>query len=428
MKWIGVAALLASPPALAEPVEPVSVASVPSPTAAAPDGFVAPAEESSLEGPYGVLFVPRYGSLEQATALRDHDLALLASRRTGWSAAERARAERALRARLAAVRHWAEELGRRTLAQSPGSVAHRALVDVHHRLRLEQHTLELQLAMIGEGSEPVPTPAASPPAPPTPAPADRVVFGGTAVVAPGETVRDAIALGGDVRVRGRVDHDAVALAGDVILLPGGVVWGETIALGGRVIREGAAIPAGAPAVDRRAALLVADPPTARLPRPRVPTPWQHGVSLAVPFLALSGAGVLTVGLAPRRISEVARTLHAHPFRALIWGMATTVAALLTSLLFAITLVGLPVSLVLLAALGLVALLGFVGGCELVGDQLPLGGHPALGRWLMLAVGSFALAGLGWLPGWLQLVVVLIGVMGVGATVRSGLGRLRGTGP
>jgi len=93
---------------------------------------------------------------------------------------------------------------------------------------------------------------------------------------------------------------------------------------------------------------------------------------------------------------------------------------LASLLFAITILGIPVSLVLVALLGLAWLLGFVGLCQAVGDRLPFQSKQH-GRWLAFLVGVVLVSFVGALPfvGWL--VVILMSLLGIGSALATKFG-------
>ena len=93
---------------------------------------------------------------------------------------------------------------------------------------------------------------------------------------------------------------------------------------------------------------------------------------------------------------------------------------ISSLVFAVTLVGLPVSFLLVALLGLAWLMGFVGLCQAVGDKLPFRQKPH-GRWFAFLIGTLVLTSIGALPfiGWL--VVIAASMMGTGAALASWFG-------
>ncbi|HET9011696.1 MAG TPA: polymer-forming cytoskeletal protein [Gemmatimonadaceae bacterium] len=69
-------------------------------------------------------------------------------------------------------------------------------------------------------------------------PSPDSVSRGPRTIAAGSTVRGTVVARGPVLVAGRVDGSVVSLAGDVTVAKGGVVTGDALAVGGRVIAEG----------------------------------------------------------------------------------------------------------------------------------------------------------------------------------------------
>src|SRR5687767_6963312 len=66
---------------------------------------------------------------------------------------------------------------------------------------------------------------------------DSVTLGPRTIPA-GTTIRGAVVARGPVIVAGRVEGAVVSLAGDVTVARGGVVTGDALAVGGRVIADG----------------------------------------------------------------------------------------------------------------------------------------------------------------------------------------------
>jgi hypothetical protein len=127
-----------------------------------------------------------------------------------------------------------------------------------------------------------------------------------------------------------------------------------------------------------------------------------------------------VGLVPQRVGRIAETVEKRPIRSFSIGVVATVVLSLAALLFAITFVGLPVSFLIIAGMGLAWLMGFVGLCQALGDRMPFE-QKHHGRWIAFLVASLGVTFLGVLPwvGWL----VLFGgsAVGIGAALQSRLG-------
>lgn len=232
-----------------------------------------------------------------------------------------------------------------------------------------------------------------------------------AVLVPaGQVVPQAVAWGGPLHVQGEVLGDAVSLWGDLVVHEGARVGGDAVSLNGRVLVE-----EGGRVVGNRVNLGGAAP--SRPP----PSPWTGRMRVGARrlglALALAAGGVLMVALLPRPIEATARALREGPGRCLISGLTVTGLTLAGGTLLALTLVGLPLAGVLAVALISAWALGFVGLCQVVGDQLPLR-QPGAGRWVALFAGVGLLALLPGLPLFTWAGVALVGSVGVGAVVRG----------
>ncbi len=276
-----------------------------------------------------------------------------------------------------------------------------------------------------------------PPAPPTP-PArprprrrslndDRVSFSGPVVVGVDERVESAVSFGHDVRVRGECNEGATSFGGDVVVTSSGRVIGDAVSFGGRVVVE-----PGGEVLGDRVALGMSVPlapvapvieastthhPAARMPSTSLFESLYHHLVL---FFSLTGAGAIVIGLFPARVGRVAAAVDEHPLRSAVAGTLIAVGLVLAASLFAITIIGLPVTFLLLSVLGLAWLFGFVGLCRAVGEKLPFREKPH-GHWFALLVGSLILTSLGSLSwiGWM--VVFGASVIAIGASASSRLG-------
>ena len=258
--------------------------------------------------------------------------------------------------------------------------------------------------------------------------AERVAFGQVVLVDEGETVDEVVAFGDDVHVKGVVRGDATSFGGSVIVFPTGAIHGDAVAFGGEIrvedggTLEGGRVSLGVPGV----AVSEVTSPAAGSVGATIANDAQGLLSSIyrrlVLLLSFAGAGVLVVGLFPTRVTRIADTLEERPFRSMFVGVMATGFLMLFSLIFGIVTfgLGLPVSFVVVAALGLAWLMGFVGLCQAVGDRLPFEQKPH-GRWLAFLVGTILLTCVGSLPlvGWL--VVLAASAIGVGAALSSRFG-------
>jgi hypothetical protein len=159
------------------------------------------------------------------------------------------------------------------------------------------------------------------------------------------------------------------------------------------------------------------------PAPRVASAggWFAGLlRRLVVFLSFAGAGVVVVGLFPRRVGRVAERIAEGPATALAIGTLTATALVVGALVFALTIIGLPVTFLLVALLGLAWLMGFVGICQALGDRLPFE-QKVHGRWLAFLAGTLLVAFVGSLPFVGVAGLVIASALGIGASVATRLG-------
>jgi len=313
-----------------------------------------------------------------------------------------------------------------------------------------------------------PAAVAAPPAPPpvtaapaAPAPADvrtyrrsgaRIAFGKSLTVAEDEEVTDGVvAIGGRIRIAGRVRDEVVAVGGSVELLPTADVRGDITAIGGRVT-----IAPGARHTGQVHHAEVRDWPGWSWPL----AGWSWldlggagrwltvaGTLTRVTLLAMAVA--LVVQLGGRRVGRIRAAAAAAPFRSAAVGLGLQLlfvpVLFVVSLALAITIVGLPF-VALLVPLALVTmfvamLLGFTAvaqaagewagrrlgwdapgtvGVTLLGVAL-LVGATVVSRLLGLApsplgAAAFAVLGVG------TAIEYLAWTIGLGAAATTGLGR------
>ncbi len=298
-----------------------------------------------------------------------------------------------------------------------------------------------------------------PPLPPPPArPAaskkratDRVVMGGSSTVAAGDHVRDAIVVGGNLTVYGVVEGDAVAIGGHVHLMPGSLVKGELLALGGSVTQEkGATVlqdgdddssdadkDADEDADDDDDEAVVAgsksdhggsahprrddqDDDGKRKKDEDDEDGWlAHTLSSASSHALLFVFGLVLLGIWPRRIDALQRAMTAAPLRTFALGVLGALCAPILCVLLTITILGIPAAIVLALASALAMYAGVAASALAVGKILPirrLVGSPVL----QLGAGVFVLFLLARIPVLGVILFVVAAALGIGAIVRTRL--------
>jgi len=237
-----------------------------------------------------------------------------------------------------------------------------------------------------------------------------VAYGRDLEVQENETVETAISYGSDLTVSGTVTKDATAFGGNVHIVDGGVVFGDVVAVGGHVI-----VDEGAEVHGDRIAL--ADGKREFAPGLRgIFSSLYHRL---VFLLSFAGAGILVVGLVPRRVERIAASVQERPIRSFLIGFLVAGALAMVSLLFVLTVIGIPIAFLLIALLGLAWLMGFVGLCQAIGDRLPFQKQHH-GRWVAFFCGTLFISFVGVLP-WGWLIASLGSMVGMGAAIRTKFG-------
>jgi hypothetical protein len=243
----------------------------------------------------------------------------------------------------------------------------------------------------GAAPETTPPPVVDPPAPPDP-PArevrrdrsggDRVRIFGNVRVDEGETIDgQAVAVMGSVRVDGEVGDQVVAVLGSVDLGPNAVVDGDVVSVGGRVNRSpGARIRGSVTEVALGSGVGVAAVPwMAGLHGFDSLGPWSAVPRLVgtifrlVLLLLFTGLALVVARSAVERAGQRASD---DPVKSTLVGIVAQILVLplfiLTAIVLALTIVGIPLLILLpFAALGLLllALVGFTGTAGTIGGRV-----------------------------------------------------------
>jgi hypothetical protein len=217
---------------------------------------------------------------------------------------------------------------------------------------------------------------------------DVVCVGGTATVA-GRVTGDMVVVGGTAELTGAVDGEFVAVGSTVGFGPESTVGEDVVTVGSAVDDRGLEYRG-----QRVNVIPVFGIPTAR---------GAFGVFSAIlGWMALLRVFLVFVvilaflALAPRQVLDLSERLHAGYVRALFVGLIAHAAMLVLSLLLAITVIGLPVLLVLLASFWILRILGRAALFHAVGSGLGRG----ISREMSLVGASL----LGFVP-WALLVVL-----------------------
>lgn len=279
---------------------------------------------------------------------------------------------------------------------------------------------------------------------------DLTAFAGNVYVN-GEVTGDIDAFAGNVHVRGAVGGDLSAVSGNVVVEPDGAVEGSLSAAAGNVaihgtIGEDAEIGAGSitlgPTADiggdltyggelnRHEDAQVGGTVTREGTGPVGPVevaptiPWWIGTAYAFFMHLLLGAVLLLV--APSFSEDVADRVITDPLRSGVVGILVTFAVPIALVLLAITVVGIPLSIIGVLLFVALAWVATVYGRFAVGVWLlSLAGTE--NRWGALVVGLLVVGLLAAVPYLGSIVSFVVFLLGLGALVSLGRNRYRGRG-
>lgn len=270
---------------------------------------------------------------------------------------------------------------------------------------------------------------------------DRVVHGDV-TVAPGERVRDVVAIKGTVKLEpGAVAREATAVLGSVEIGPGAVVLRNATAVAGD-LRVAAGARVGRDATSVGGKIVIEPGGEVEGAQTSVPVPGLGGLlglalgaghlgakvsplvkaaSALAEFAVLFALGLLALLLFPRRLDGVGASLASAPWKALLAGLLGTVAMPVLAVLLAVTIIGIPLIAVQVLGVMVAGILGVASLALLVGRRLPL--NLARGQAVaQLAIGTAILVVLGKVPVLGALLWVAVWMFVFGAVLRTRFGQ------
>lgn len=249
---------------------------------------------------------------------------------------------------------------------------------------------------------------------PSPEPQDQVVLSGRVVVAKGEAAGEVIVFHGRVSVAGVVRGDVVVLDGPIEVT--GQVGGAVVALNGR-IRIGSGAQVGGDVLAGETVTLEDGARIGGTARQYVTFNLRGPIRAAGRFavwLAMSVStlvlGLLLLWFVPRGADAVVGAARSAPWATAGWGVGMFLLLPVFGALALISLVGLPLGLLVLLALGLLYLVGFTWAAHVVGSALL---KPPRGRAVAFLAGWAVLSALTLIP------VAGGGIWALGAVYGSG---------
>jgi hypothetical protein len=256
---------------------------------------------------------------------------------------------------------------------------------------------------------------------------------GSVTVPEGQTVDSAVAFGGSLTVNGTVEGDATAFGGNVHLGPHANVKGKAIAFGGSVVREDGAQVGGQQLSfgDRHVGSVLAEGLREGVanvqtePEISDSHPMSRIAFFLMEFVLCFGLGFLFLMFVPQPMKQIEGELRRDWLRCGATGFLGTLAVVPLSLLLLISVVGILVLPVLWVGLVLAVCMGYTAIANEIGIKVPvLRGKKTQAT--VLAVGTVVLLLVSRLPVLGPLALILVGMLGLGAIIRTRFGtRSRG---
>lgn len=235
---------------------------------------------------------------------------------------------------------------------------------------------------------------------------DLVKIGGSVVVEEGEVVKDAVAVGGSVTVRGEVTNDAVAVGGSVMVEPGAIVRGSAVSVGGEVRQaEDAVIEGGITEVSG----FIPEEVFGDIGRN---WPAVFAGMRIVTFIGFLALALVAIALFGGTFGAIAGEAMRHPLQNGLWGLLALVLIPPVLVLLAISIIGIPFIPLVIVLIVCDIVVGYIAMGLLIGERVASAFHkPDIGKVLAALIGLTLLWAVGWVPflGWLvQVVAVLVG--------------------
>lgn len=241
-------------------------------------------------------------------------------------------------------------------------------------------------------------------------------------LAAGEELEEAVVIGGDLKLHGRVRGDAVAVGGSIDVEPGAVVMGDAVAVGGEVtVAPGGEVEGDRVSIGGSLGSLIATAVALGIETDGdFPTFLFTVLATLIQTMALFVVALLLLALLPDRMRRIQDFLQEKPESAVIAGVILLVGFAPLCLLLLVSLIGIPLipvavlALVALLTVGMSALATWLGGRMpvLAGRKTPV---------LAMALGVVLIAVVSLLPMVGTLMLFFASFVAAGAVVASRFG-------
>jgi len=184
----------------------------------------------------------------------------------------------------------------------------------------------------------------------------------------GRSVKNVVAVRGNVYVRGVIEEDVVAVMGDVRLYSTARVGEDAVTVGGRVIKDPNAI-VGGDVVDVTMNRHVAGVMKAAEPYIGVMSIFGVAVFVIIILLGLLGLVAVLVSFMQKHLGVIAAKVRQSWWKSLLWGLLGVALLVPAVISLALSVIGIPLIFIVLVFISAAMLLGYVAVAQILGNRL-----------------------------------------------------------
>lgn len=247
-----------------------------------------------------------------------------------------------------------------------------------------------------------------------------VKIGGAVTVAEGNKVKNAVAVGGQVTVKGTVTGHVMAIGGSVVLTRTALVEGNVVSVGGVIVMgKGARVHGSLKEIN---ASDISQSLASVLNEDWEGWSWVFAVLSLILFIGIILLAILLVTLLPKPVCIVATAIRESPFRVFLWGLLVLISIVPLAVLLTISVMGIVLIPLEMALVVGSALVGFIAAAQLAGEKIFLFFKKRDQSIVSdVSLGLIILWLVGWIPniGWM--IKVMAVVLGLGGVFVSCLG-------
>jgi hypothetical protein len=181
------------------------------------------------------------------------------------------------------------------------------------------------------------------------------------------SLKDLVAINGNINVKGDIGGDVVAVLGSVHLFPTARVAGDVTAVGGSVVKdEGAKINGRITEI----AIGKEGEKMAGAYAPLIATAGIGGflVLKTLMFLGFIGLSMIIVSFMTKQIGVISSKIEKQWLKTFLWGLLGYILICPLAILLAITIVGIPLIVVELVLISIAVSMGYIAASQLIGKK------------------------------------------------------------